>query len=142
MRLGAGFSFAEPFPAKPPGMHRRTYLRMRAAAGESIPLYDPALGLRYAGRWFERARAARPKGTVGDLSAVCAPRGTGCRCAMRSGVIAGLDLRLGRHRVEQREQDQSGKEAADVGLPCDALLDAGEARHPDPEQQVESEPRY
>jgi hypothetical protein len=35
MRLGAGFSFAEPFPDKPPGMHWRTYLRMRAAAGES-----------------------------------------------------------------------------------------------------------
>jgi hypothetical protein len=35
MRLGAGFSFAEPFPNKPPGMHWRIYLRMRAAAGES-----------------------------------------------------------------------------------------------------------
>ena|SRR6516162_9136331 len=34
--LGAGFSFAESFPDKPPGMHWRTYLRMRAAAGESI----------------------------------------------------------------------------------------------------------
>jgi hypothetical protein len=34
MRLGAGFSFAEPFPEKPPRMHWRTYLRMRAAAGE------------------------------------------------------------------------------------------------------------
>ena len=33
MRLGAGFSFAEPFPDKPPGMHWRTYLRMRVAAG-------------------------------------------------------------------------------------------------------------
>jgi hypothetical protein len=32
MRLGAGFSFAEPFPEKPPRMHWRTYLRMRAAA--------------------------------------------------------------------------------------------------------------
>ena len=40
MRLGAGFSFAEPFPEKPPGMHRRTYLRMRVAAGESIALHD------------------------------------------------------------------------------------------------------
>ena len=39
MRLGAGFSFAEPFPEKPPGMHRRTYLRMRLAAGESIAMY-------------------------------------------------------------------------------------------------------
>ena len=34
MRLGAGFSFAEPFPEKPPRMHWRTYRRMRAAAGE------------------------------------------------------------------------------------------------------------
>jgi hypothetical protein len=34
MRLGAGFSFAEPFPEKPPRMHWRTYLRIRAAAGE------------------------------------------------------------------------------------------------------------
>ena len=40
MRLGAGFSFAEPFPEKPPRMHRRTYLRMRVAAGESIALHD------------------------------------------------------------------------------------------------------
>jgi hypothetical protein len=40
MRLGAGFSFAEPFPDKPPGMHWRTYLRMRAAAGESIEGID------------------------------------------------------------------------------------------------------
>jgi hypothetical protein len=32
MRLGGGFSFAEPFPEKPPRMHWRTYLRMRAAA--------------------------------------------------------------------------------------------------------------
>jgi hypothetical protein len=32
MRLGAGFSFSEPFPEKPHGMHWRTYLRMRAAA--------------------------------------------------------------------------------------------------------------
>jgi hypothetical protein len=35
MRLGAGFSFAEPFPEKPRGMHGSTYLRMRAAAGEA-----------------------------------------------------------------------------------------------------------
>ena len=40
MRLGTGFSFAEPFPDKPPGMHWRTYLRMRVAAGYSIRLYD------------------------------------------------------------------------------------------------------
>ena len=40
MRLGAGFSFAEGFPDKPPGMHWRTYLRMRVAAGESIAIYD------------------------------------------------------------------------------------------------------
>jgi hypothetical protein len=40
MRLGAGFSYAEPFPDKPPGMHWKTYLRMRVAAGESIALYD------------------------------------------------------------------------------------------------------
>jgi hypothetical protein len=39
MRLGVGFSFAEPFPEKPPGMHWRTYLRMRVAAGESIAMY-------------------------------------------------------------------------------------------------------
>jgi hypothetical protein len=39
-RLGADFSFAEPFPEKPPGMHWRTYLRMRLAAGESIVQYD------------------------------------------------------------------------------------------------------
>ena len=38
MRLGAGFSFAEGFPDKPPRMHWRTYLRMRLAAGESIAL--------------------------------------------------------------------------------------------------------
>jgi hypothetical protein len=44
MRLGAGFSFAEPFPDKPRGMHRRTYLRMRLAAGESIALYDHDAG--------------------------------------------------------------------------------------------------
>jgi hypothetical protein len=36
MRLGAGLLF----PDKPPGMHWRTYLRMRMAAGESIALYD------------------------------------------------------------------------------------------------------
>ena len=39
MRLGAGFSFAEPFPDKPPGMHWQTYIRMRLAAGESIATY-------------------------------------------------------------------------------------------------------
>jgi hypothetical protein len=33
MRLGAGFSFAEPFPEKPPGMHWKTYRRLRAAVG-------------------------------------------------------------------------------------------------------------
>ena len=61
---------------------------------------------------------------------------------MRSGVLAGLDLRVGWHRVEQREQDQPGEEAADMGLPCDALLDAGKAGNPDAEQQVEPEPRH
>ena len=40
MRLGGGFSFAEGFPDKPSGMHWRTYLRMRMAAGESIALYE------------------------------------------------------------------------------------------------------
>jgi hypothetical protein len=40
MRLGTGFSFAEPFPDKPRGMHWLTYLRMRVAAGESIAIYD------------------------------------------------------------------------------------------------------
>jgi hypothetical protein len=40
MRLGAGFSFAETFPEKPPRMHWRTYLRMRVAAGESIAMWD------------------------------------------------------------------------------------------------------
>jgi hypothetical protein len=40
MRLGTGFSFAEPFPDKPSGMHWKTYLRMRVAAGYSIRLYD------------------------------------------------------------------------------------------------------
>jgi hypothetical protein len=39
MRLGTGFSFAEPFPDKPPGMHWITYFRMRVAAGESIAVY-------------------------------------------------------------------------------------------------------
>jgi len=33
MRLGGGFSFAEAFPDKPPGMRWRTYPRMQAAAG-------------------------------------------------------------------------------------------------------------
>jgi hypothetical protein len=33
MRLGAGFSFAGPFPDKPPGMHWKTYRRLRAAFG-------------------------------------------------------------------------------------------------------------
>jgi hypothetical protein len=35
---GGWRGFAEPFPNRPPGMHRRTYLRMRLAAGESILL--------------------------------------------------------------------------------------------------------
>ena len=39
MCLGTGFSFAEPFPDKPPGMHWQTYIRMRLAAGESIATY-------------------------------------------------------------------------------------------------------
>ena len=39
----------------------------------------------------------------------------------------------GAARVEQREQDQSGKEAADMGLPCDPLLDAGETLNRDAE---------
>jgi hypothetical protein len=30
MRLGGGFSFAEPFPEKPRGMHASTYWRLRA----------------------------------------------------------------------------------------------------------------
>jgi hypothetical protein len=30
MRLGAGFSYAKSFPERPPRMHWRTYLRMRA----------------------------------------------------------------------------------------------------------------
>jgi hypothetical protein len=33
MSLGAGFSYAEPFPEKPRGMHWKTYRRLRAAAG-------------------------------------------------------------------------------------------------------------
>jgi hypothetical protein len=40
MRLGAGYSFAETFPEKPPRMHWRTYLRMRVAAGEAIAMWD------------------------------------------------------------------------------------------------------
>ena len=36
-------------------------------------------------------------------------------------------------RAEQCEQDQSGKEAADMGLPCDPLLDAGETLNRDAE---------
>jgi hypothetical protein len=35
MRLGGGFSFSERFPEKPRGMHWRTYMRMRAAAGQA-----------------------------------------------------------------------------------------------------------
>ena len=35
MSLGGGFSFSEKFPEKPRGMHWRTYLRMRAAAGKA-----------------------------------------------------------------------------------------------------------
>ena len=35
MRLGAGFSFAEPFPDKPPGMHWKTYGRLLAAARDA-----------------------------------------------------------------------------------------------------------
>jgi hypothetical protein len=31
MSLGAGFSYAEPFPAKPKGMHWKTYRRLRSA---------------------------------------------------------------------------------------------------------------
>jgi hypothetical protein len=49
MRLGAGFSFAEPFPDKPPGMHWRTYLRMRVAAGEAIALHDQLMPARGQG---------------------------------------------------------------------------------------------
>jgi hypothetical protein len=33
MSLGAGFSYAEPFPAKPKGMHWKTYRRLRAIVG-------------------------------------------------------------------------------------------------------------
>jgi hypothetical protein len=33
MRLGAGYSYAEPFPQKPRGMHWKTYRRLRAAVG-------------------------------------------------------------------------------------------------------------
>jgi hypothetical protein len=33
MRLGTGFSFAEPLPDKPPGMHWKTYRRLRTAVG-------------------------------------------------------------------------------------------------------------
>jgi hypothetical protein len=50
MRLGAGFSFAGPFPTKPPRMHWRTYLRLRAAAGERYPVGDLLLALRRNGR--------------------------------------------------------------------------------------------
>jgi hypothetical protein len=33
MRLGAGYSYAEPFPQKPRGMHWKTYRQLRAAVG-------------------------------------------------------------------------------------------------------------
>jgi hypothetical protein len=33
MRLGAGYSYAEPFPPKPRGMHWKNYMRLRAAVG-------------------------------------------------------------------------------------------------------------
>jgi hypothetical protein len=58
MRLGAGFSFAEPFPDKPPGMHWRTYLRMRVAAGESIAIYDQPSHLSSRGGFRFQARPA------------------------------------------------------------------------------------
>ena len=45
------------------------------------------------------------------------------------------------HRIEQREQQQSGQKAADMGLPCDGLILAGHERHrAKPEQQIEPEP--
>jgi hypothetical protein len=49
-RLGGGFSFAEPLPKKPRGMHWKTYLRLRAAAGEPYPIGDLLAALRQNGR--------------------------------------------------------------------------------------------
>src|SRR5215468_530062 len=48
--------------------------------------------------------------------------------------------RLRRYRIEQREQQQAGNEPADMGLPGDALLAAGQADRPDAEQHVQAEP--
>ena len=73
MRLGAGFSYAEPFPDKPPRMHWRTYLRMRVAAGESIAMYEEP--------W--RLPARRRSRAISSAS----PADTGHAAALPSSVI-------------------------------------------------------
>ena len=58
---------------------------------------------------------------------------------MKSALIFGI--RPGLHRIEQREQQQTGEKSADMGLPRDVLTVAGyEGHRTEPKQQVEAEP--
>src|SRR5262245_61111104 len=51
-----------------------------------------------------------------------------------------VERRRRAYRIEQRKADKAGKEAADMRLPGDASLDAGQCESAEPEQQIGAEP--
>src|SRR5262249_41180366 len=53
---------------------------------------------------------------------------------------AGIAIARGLHRIEQREAEHPGHEAADMGLPGDCLVGAVNAERGETEQQVKAEP--
>jgi hypothetical protein len=80
MRLGTGFSFAEPFPDKPPRMH---WLNLggrkpvRSCGVTTCPRWDPPGTSDVALRWASRHRAcgSRPSHTSGGSTTRPAPLG-------------------------------------------------------------------
>lgn len=58
----------------------------------------------------------------------------------RSAIINALNGAAASDRIEQAEQEQAGGKAADMRLPGDRLLLAGERDRAEPEQQIHAKP--